>query len=259
MPEMDSASFVEEKSNVVTHTEIKRAEDMDSGAGASCSVVQIEEDGRGPETNEFKWGQSGCIENEPDERVQESMVAQNEGIIKAEKCASKQSKQEKVPWIKENTGPTEVPERPLTQEVNEALKPSLFIKTKEELNPTTSEEPLEKIELPGTCKCYQDAEKPSTVVEMSSTRRGEVSSRSEEESETELELESGVVQNCLFTIPVEEKGIASFLDSCQEALALDFEVIRLNEADQARAEHQEETKHNRMRLRDMGKQECSVS
>ncbi|XP_034169835.2 leucine-rich repeat flightless-interacting protein 1 isoform X6 [Pangasianodon hypophthalmus] len=274
VPEMDSTSCMEEKSRMITHAEVKRAEDMDSSSRASCSIVQIQEDGKDPETNEFKKRQSVCVGNLPDVTVQESVVAQNEGIFRVGKHVNRQNEQVEEPWIEENTRDTEVPERPLTRDVNEARAPSPFIKTNDQLTPTTShtnqadEETLEKMELPGTTKSYEDPRKPipSMDVEMTSTRRGDVSSSSEQESETELELESGNVQSCLFTIPVEEKGIASFLDSCQEASALDFEVIRLNETDEAGVEHQEETspagddtKHNRMRLRNKRGQDCSVS
>lgn len=276
VPQMDSTSCMDEKSKIVIHAEAKRAEDMDSGARASCSVVQmgLQEDCRVPETNEFKRGLLVCVENVPDETVQESAVAQNEGIIKVGKHVNKASKQGEETWVEENTRATEVPESPLTQDVNEALAPSQFVKTNNQLNPTTNhtnqadEDILEKMELPRTTKSYQDPRKPipTTGVEMTSTRRGDLSSSSEQESETELELESGDVQSCLLTPPVEVKGIASFLDSCQEAFALDFEVIRLNEMDQARVEHLEEmspagdkTKHNRMRLRNKRAQDCSVS
>lgn len=274
VPEMDSTSCMEEKANIVMHAEENRAEDMDCSARAPCSVVQIQEDCRVPETNEFKRGQSVWVENVPDETVQERVVARNEGIFKAGKPVNKTNKQVEEPWTDGNTRSTEVPERPLTQDVNEALKAFQFLKTNEQLHPTTShsnqadKETLEKMELPGTTKCYQDFRKPvsSTDVEMSSTRRGDISSTSEQESETELKLESGSVQSCLFTIPVEEKGIASFLDSCQEALELDFEVISLNESEKAGVEHQDETspaadntKHNRMRLRNKRGQECSMS
>lgn len=246
MPETDNTSCMEAKSYVDTP-----AEDVDSGARASGGVPQVREDGSVPETNESKAGHVVCVENAPDETNQESMEAHHEGVVKVGKCANKQ---EKEPWVEENIRTTEV------QDLNEAREASQFITT---TDPPTSrsnqadEEPLEKFELPGTSKCYQDLINPSTAVEMSCTRREEVSPSSEQESE--MELEAG---GCLFTIPVEEKGIASFLDSCQEALALDFEVIRLNKTDQVRVEHQEDTspaaKH-RMRLRSKGGQECSVS
>ncbi|XP_047014970.1 leucine-rich repeat flightless-interacting protein 2 isoform X7 [Ictalurus punctatus] len=267
VPEMDSTSCTEEESK------IERDEDTASGARASCSV-QLQEDCRVPEANELKRGHSVCVENVSDETVQESVVAQNEGMIKVGKHVKKQNKQVEEPWIEQDTRATEVPESPLIQDVNETLAPSRFIKTNNQLDPTTShtnqadEETLEKMELPGTTKSYQDLRKPipRTDVEMTSTRRGDRSSSSGQDSETELELESGDVHSGLFTIPVEEKGIASFLDSCQEALALDFEVIRLNKADKARIVHQEETsptsddtKHNRMRLSNKRGQECNVS
>ncbi|XP_058258983.1 leucine-rich repeat flightless-interacting protein 1 isoform X2 [Hemibagrus wyckioides] len=260
VPEMNITSYMEEKSKI--NAEVKGAEDMDYGARASYSFVQIQEDHRAPETNEFERGQLVCVANVPEETVQEGAVAQNESINKQNK------KDMEEPWVKKKTRATEVPERPCT------LAPYQFITAYDQLNPTTShssqayKETLEKMELPGTTKIYQDPRNPipSTGVEMTSTRRGDLSSSSEQESETVLELESGDVQSCLFTIPVEEKGIASFLDSCQEASALDFEVISLNETDRARFEHQEETRltgentrPNRMRLRNKRGQDCSVS
>lgn len=219
VPATDNTSCTEEKPDADA-----RAEDLDSGARASESVVQIREDERCvPETNE---GHVDCVENVPDETCQVSVEAQNEG--------------------EENT---EVPD------LNEAFKTT---------DPPTShsnradEEPLGTFEIPGTSKCSPDLRNPSTAVEMS---RVEVSPCSEQESETELE--PGDVQSSMFTIPVEEKGIASFLDSCQEALALDFEVIRLNKTDQVRVEeYQEEMSpaaRHRMRLRSKGGQDCSVS
>lgn len=266
VPEMNITSYMEEKSKI--NAEVKGAEDMDSGARASYSFVQIQEDHRAPESNESERGQLVCVANVPDETVKESAVAQNESIDKQNK------KDMEEPWVKKKTRAAEVPERPLNQNVNEAHAPYQFITTYDQLNPSTShssqayKETLEKLELPGTTKNYQDPRNPipSTGVEMTSTRRGDQSSSSEQESETVLELESGDVRSCLFTIPVEEKGIASFLDSCQEASALDFEVISLNETDRARFEHQEETHltgentmPNRMRLRNKRGQDCSVS
>lgn len=246
MPEMNITSYMEEKSKI--NAEVKRAEDMDSGARASCSVVKIPEDHRVAKTNEFKRAQLVCVANVPDEH----------------------KKMEK-PWLEEKTRATE---RPLTQNLNEALAPYQFIATYDQLNPTTShsnqadEETLEKMELPGTTKSYEDPNKTisSIDVEMSNTRRGDLSSGSEQDSEAMLELESGDVQSCLFTIPVEEKGIASFLDSCQEASVFDFEIISLHGTDESRVEHQDETTrpgdntmHNRMRLRNKRGQDCSVS
>ncbi|XP_060774992.1 leucine-rich repeat flightless-interacting protein 1 isoform X5 [Neoarius graeffei] len=275
VPEMDSTSCMDEKSKIVIHAEVKRAEDMDSGTRASCSVIQmgLQKDYRVPETKEFKRGLSVCVENVPDETVQESVVAQNEGVIKVGKRVNKASKQGEEPWIEENTRVTQVSESPLTRDENEAPAPSQFIKTNSQLNPTTShanqadEETLEKTELPGTTRSYQDSRKPipTTDVEMTSSRRA-LSSSSEQESEMELNLETGVVQSYLLTLPVEVKGSASFLDSCQEAFILDLEAMRLNETDQARVEHPEEmspagdnTKHNRMRLGNKKAQDCSLS
>ncbi|XP_060724559.1 leucine-rich repeat flightless-interacting protein 1 isoform X4 [Tachysurus vachellii] len=250
VPEMNITSYMEEKSKI--NAEVKRAEDMVSGARASCSIVKIPEDHRVAKTNEFKRAQLVCVAKVPDGN----------------------KKMEEKPWMEEKTRATEVPERPLTQNLNEALAPCQFITTYDQLNPTTShsnqadEETLKKMELPGTTKSYQDPRKTisSIDVEMSSTRRGDLSSSSEQDSEAMLELESGDVQSCLFTIPVEEKGIASFLDSCQEASVFDFEVISLHGTDESRVEHQDETirpgdnaMHNRMRLRNKRGQDCSVS
>ncbi|XP_026989268.2 leucine-rich repeat flightless-interacting protein 2 isoform X5 [Tachysurus fulvidraco] len=247
VPEMNITSYMEEMSKI--NAEVKRAEDMDSGSRASCSVVKIPKDRRVAKTNE--GAQLVCVANVPDE-----------------------NKKMEKPWMEEKTRATEVPERPLTQNLNEALAPYQFITTYDQLNPTTSlsnqadEETLEKMQLPGTTKSYQDPRKTisSIDVEMSSTTRGDLSSSSEQDSEAMLELESGDVQSCLFTIPVEEKGIASFLDSCQEASVFDFEVISLHGTDESRVEHQDETTrpgdntmHNRMRLRNKRGQDCSVS
>ncbi|KAM9482613.1 uncharacterized protein lrrfip1b isoform 3-T3 [Clarias gariepinus] len=246
---------MKEKIMIVTHAKVRRAEDMDSSARASCSDVQIQEDSRAPETNEFKSSMSVSTEHVPDETLQESVAAQNEGIINVVKYVNKQNQKAEKPC----TNATEVPEKPLTREVNEALAPFQFMSHANQAD----EQTFEKMELPGTTKSYQDSRKPTPAadVELISTRSQDLSVSSEQESGTELELESGDVQNCLIISPVEEKGIASFLDSCQEALALDVGVI-----DTARVEGQGEmspagadTKHNIMRLRNKGGQECSVS
>ncbi|XP_053354328.1 leucine-rich repeat flightless-interacting protein 2 isoform X8 [Clarias gariepinus] len=246
---------MKEKIMIVTHAKVRRAEDMDSSARASCSDVQIQEDSRAPETNEFKSSMSVSTEHVPDETLQESVAAQNEGIINVVKYVNKQNQKAEKPC----TNATEVPEKPLTREVNEALAPFQFMSHANQAD----EQTFEKMELPGTTKSYQDSRKPTPTadVELISTRSQDLSVSSEQESGTELELKSGDVQNCLIISPVEEKGIASFLDSCQEALALDVGVI-----DTARVEGQGEmspagadTKHNIMRLRNKGGQECSVS
>lgn len=246
---------MKEKIMIVTHAKVRRAEDMDSSARASCSDVQIQEDSRAPETNKFKSSMSVSTEHVPDETLQESVVAQNEGIINVVKYVNKQNQEAE----KSCTNATEVPEKPLTREVNEALAPFQFMSHANQAD----EQTFEKMELPGTTKSYQDSRKPTPIadVELISTRSQDLSVSIEQESGTELELKSGDVQNCLIISPVEEKGIASFLDSCQEALALDVGVI-----DTARVEGQGEmspagadTKHNIMRLRNKGGQECSVS
>lgn len=265
---MNITSHMEEKSRI--NAEVKRAEDMDSSARALVRVVEIQDDCRVGGTK-FQKVQSVCVGNAPDETAREGAVAQNEGIVEAEKrlnIQNKQIEQVEEPWIENTT--TEVSKSALARDGNEALAQSQFIKTHDQFNPSASytnqsdEETLEEMELPGTSKSHQDPQIPipSTDVEMTSTRREDLSSS----SETVLELESGDVQSCLFTVPMEEKGIALFLDSCQEALALDFEVIRLNGTDMDRVEHQEETRparddtiHNRMRLRKKSGQECSVS
>lgn len=254
VPEMDHTSCAEEKANMVTHAEEKRAEDMGCGARAPCGVAQIQEDCEVPETNElFQSRQSVGVENVPGETVQESVAARTERI-KAGKHANKIIKQVEEAWIEENTEATEVPEQPLARDVNTTL-----IHTYQ----ADEETVLEKIELPGTSKCYQDLRKPipSMDLEMSSTRRGDLSSSSEQEPESELELESGGVQSRWFTIPEEEKGISLFLDSCQEVFALDFEVISLNETDEVGEEQTSPAADDRKqsRIRGKGGQECSVS
>lgn len=256
-PEMDPTSCAEEKANMVTHAEEKRAEDMACNARAPCGVAQVQEDCEVPETNELlQSSQSVGVESVPGETVQESVATRNEGIIKAGKHANKIIKRVEEAWIEGNTEATEAPEQLLARDVNTALSHTYR---------ADEETVLEKIELPGTSKCYQVFSKPipSMDLEMSSTRRRDLSSSSERESESELELESGGVQSRWFTIPVEEKGVSLFLDSCQEAFALDFEVISLNETDEVGEEQTspaaDDTKQSRMRLRGKGGQECSVS
>ncbi|XP_046696755.1 leucine-rich repeat flightless-interacting protein 2 isoform X2 [Silurus meridionalis] len=264
-PKMDSTSCME-----VAYSEVKRTEDMDSSARASCSFVQIQEYYRIPKTIEYYRGQSVCAENVPDEIIHDSVVAQNNVMLKAEKNANKQNEQKEEPWVEENTSVTEDPESLLSRGTNEELAPSQFIKANNQYKPTnrTGEETAEKMDLPRPTKSYQDPRKaiPSTNVAMTSYGKGYLSSSSEQEFETELKFESGAVKSCFFTIPVEEKGIASFLDSCQEALPLEFEVVRHEESDMARAAQQGETnsavddrKHNSTRLKTMSKQDCIVS
>ncbi|XP_037392308.1 leucine-rich repeat flightless-interacting protein 2 isoform X2 [Pygocentrus nattereri] len=129
----------------------------------------------------------------------------------------------------------------------------------------SDDETVGKTETPETSKSCQDLTEPQnhSDVEMMSTSREVHSLNSEQEqSETESQLET---EDFALTMPVEEKGIATFLDSCQEAGLLDFEVIRLDQSNTpSRADDLKEAtaagdRTGKMRLKTKKSNECSVS
>ncbi|XP_072539847.1 uncharacterized protein lrrfip1b isoform X2 [Salminus brasiliensis] len=124
------------------------------------------------------------------------------------------------------------------------------------------------MEMPGTSKSCQDLISPLILDDVTiSSSSLEVHSwnSEEEESEMEPELQFEDIQGCTLSMPVEEKGIAMFLDSCSEAGALDFEVLALDQSYMPGSEHQKDTAaaekqtNSRARLRSKRRHECSVS
>ncbi|XP_022531044.2 leucine-rich repeat flightless-interacting protein 1 isoform X9 [Astyanax mexicanus] len=116
-----------------------------------------------------------------------------------------------------------------------------------------------EIEMPGTSHSQcQDLINPLKLddVTLSSSSLEIYSWTSEEEdSETEPELELEDIQGCRVAVPVEETGIAVFLDSCEEAGNVDFEVFVRERA----YVHQKETETQEKRLKSRRKHDCSVS
>lgn len=74
-------------------------------------------------------------------------------------------------------------------------------------------------EIPGTSRASQDH--CSNDLNVSTIRKNSLNS---DEFETELDLKLNEVQNYIIAIPDEEKGITSFLDSCQEAFVLNIDA-----------------------------------
>lgn len=116
---------------------------------------------------------------------------------------------------------------------------------------------VEDLEMPVTSQSSEDPLKLSDM-EMARTS-GEVSS-----SVRGLELESESVGG--FSVPVEEKGVASFLDSCQEAGTWDCDVTTIDQRYVHSTEHQKaataagfQKTSGSLRLKTKERHECSIS
>ncbi|XP_066520483.1 leucine-rich repeat flightless-interacting protein 2 isoform X1 [Hoplias malabaricus] len=129
-----------------------------------------------------------------------------------------------------------------------------------------------------TMKCSNEMVKETAIpgtsqdlhfhnVEMTTTSSEDLSSTHiQNHSETDSELRSDGPQDGTLGMPVEERGFAVFVDSCEEAGALDFEGVTLDQSYMPITAHPKKaaaaghkTKPNSMRLKTKESHDCTIS